>query len=287
MITSNAPALDPRINVFRPDLADVALSSVVKADRYAEGRMRHSVMGVTPLLAAPDETAAQVSQIRYGDFLDVFEERADGFVWVQNRMDRYVGYLPPLHALSEEIADLSTRINVLRTFLYPEPNIKIPPVDELTLGSYISIVTQVGDFVQLAGGGYVYARHVTTAQDSLTPDYVFTAGRMLGVPYLWGGRTPRGIDCSGLVQLALDMAGYDCPRDSDQQREAFGQPLPRHWRDMAWKRGDLVFFKGHVGIMTGPGHMVHASGHHMQVVAEPLADMVMGRDNEIIAFGRL
>lgn len=284
-MTTTPPSLDPRVNAFRPDLADISLSNAVKADRYVEPVMRQSLMGITPLLAKPEKTARQISQIRYGEFLDVLEEREDGYIWVQNRLDRYVGYLPPLHVLSEQIADLTTRINVLRTFLYPEPDMKSPPMDELTLGSFVTVEGQEKDFFELAGGGYVFARHVSLAEEALTPDYVFTAGRMLGTPYLWGGRTPRGLDCSGLVQLVLEMAGVDCPRDSDQQKEAFAKPLPRHWRDMGWKRGDLVFFPGHVGIMTGPDHIIHASGHHMQVIAEPLTDTVLVRGNEITAAG--
>lgn len=284
-MTTAPSSLDPRVNAFRPDLADLSLSAVVKAGRYAEPMLRQSLLGITPLFDKPEKNAQQVSQIRYGEFLDVFEVRGDGYLWVQNRQDRYVGYIPSTHVLSEEIAALSTRINVLRTFVYPKPDIKIPPVDELTLGSYVTIAGEEKQFYRLAAGGYVIARHVATTEAALTPDYVFTAGRMMGTPYLWGGRTPEGIDCSGFVQLALEMAGIDCPRDSDQQRELFGKPLPRHWRDMGWKRGDLVFFKGHVGIMTGPTHMIHASGHHMQVVTEPLAEMVDGRSNEILAAG--
>jgi cell wall-associated NlpC family hydrolase len=280
-----AASPDPRINAFRPDLADIALSNTVKAERYVESIMRQSLMGTAPLLASPAPDAKLVSQIRYGEFIDVFEQREDGYAWVQNRADRYVGYLPPSHVLSEQIADLSTRINVLRSFLYPKPDIKFPPIDELTLGSYVTIAGEEKNFFRLAGGGYVFAPHVSTAETALTPDYVFTAGRLLNTPYLWGGRTPRGIDCSGFVQLVLEMAGIECPRDSDQQREAFGKPLPHHWRDMGWKRGDLVFFAGHVGIMTGPTHMIHASGHHMQVVVEPLAEMVLERGNEITAAG--
>ena len=277
--------LDPRVNAYRPDLADAALSPVVKAERYTGATMRQLHTGIAPLLAKPETNAPMVSQIRYGEFLDVFETRPDGYLWVQNRADRYVGYLPPHQVLSEEIADLSSRINVLRTFLYPEPDMKVPPVDELTLGSFVTITGEEKNFFHLPEG-YVFAPHVVIAEAALTPDYVFTAGRLLGIPYLWGGRTPQGIDCSGLVQLVLEMAGIDCPRDSDQQREAFGKPLARHWRDTSWQRGDLVFFKGHVGIMTGPDHMIHASGHHMQVVVEPLAEMVTTRGNEITAAGR-
>jgi cell wall-associated NlpC family hydrolase len=276
---------DPRINAYRPDLADISLSNLVQAARYVEPALRQCLCGVVPLLAEPKEAARQVSQIRYGEFIDIFEFRPDGFAWVQNRTDRYVGYIPAPDIFSEEIDDFSNRVRALRTFIYPEPDVKAPPIDELTLGSHVRIASHEGKFVKLARGGYVFADHVSASNAALTPDYVFTAGRLLNVPYLWGGRTPKGIDCSGLVQLSLEMAGIDCPRDSDQQREAFGKPLPRHWHDMDWKRGDLVFFTGHVGIMTGTDHMIHASGHAMQVTVEPLADAVK-RNMDVLAAGR-
>jgi cell wall-associated NlpC family hydrolase len=100
-------------------------------------------------------------------------------------------------------------------------------MDELTLGAYVQPGERKGNFVPLASGGYVFADHVVPANELLTPDYVFTAGRLISTPYLWGGRTPKGIDCSGLVQLVLEIAGIDSPRDSDQQREAFGKRLER------------------------------------------------------------
>jgi len=268
---------DPRINAFRPDLADISLSHSVVAERYAESVLRQCLRGVVPLLAEPKPDAGQVSQIRYGEFLDVFEMRKDGFAWVQNRADRYVGYVPVDDVLSEEIADLSSRISALQTFVYPEPDLKSPPIDELTLGSYVRPLAKENGFQKLASGGYVFAKHIVAAESIWAPDYVFTAGRMLNTPYLWG---------SGLVQLALDIAGIDAPRDSDQQAQTFGQPLARHWRDVAWKRGDLVFFSGHVGIMTGPDHIIHASAIDMKVVVEPLVKAVFDRGQEITAAGR-
>ncbi len=277
--------LDPRINAFRPDLADVALRESVTAEKYVEPLLRQCMRGVLPMLAEPKQDAQQISQIRYGEFLDVFETREDGFLWAQNRTDRYVGYIPDAGDWGESIAMLSNRVTALRTFVYPEPDIKAPPVDELTLGSFVSITGIKGRFLELASGGYVFESHVMATEYANTDDYVFTAGRLLHTPYLWGGRTPKGIDCSGLVQLALEMAGYDAPRDSDLQREMFGKPLEIHWRDLLWKRGDIVFFKDHVGFMTDTDHLIHANAHTMDVTVEPLSDIV-ARGNEILSYGR-
>ncbi|MDP9127664.1 MAG: NlpC/P60 family protein [Pseudomonadota bacterium] len=282
----NEAKLDPRIHAYRADLADGTLRALIEAPRYVEPVMRQCVRGVVPVLAEPKPNAKQVSQIRYGEFLDVFETRDDGFAWVQNRIDRYVGYALSEGVFSDTIADLSFRINALRTFVYPEPDMKSPPIDELTLGAFVQPGERHGEFVGLPSGGYVFAGHILPAAESLTPDYVFTAGRLLASPYLWGGRTPKGIDCSGLVQLALDMAGWDAPRDADQQREAFGRPLEGHWRDIGWQRGDLVFFPGHVGLMTGPDHIIHANPQTMGVTVEPLFDLAIRR-RDVLAMGRL
>ncbi|MDD3288615.1 MAG: NlpC/P60 family protein [Alphaproteobacteria bacterium] len=277
-------ALDPRVNAFRPDLADASLGSMVVAGRYVEPRLMQCVRGVVPLLSAPAEGAARISEIRYGEILDVFEERDDGFAWVQNRSDRYVGYIKSDNVLSEGVPSFSHRINMLHTHVYAEPDLKSRIVDQLTLGSYLDIMDEKDGFSHLASGGYVFAKHMLAAEDAMDFDYVYTAGRMLNVPYLWGGRTPLGLDCSALVQLSLDMAGIECMRDSDEQREAFGRALPIHWRDYPWRRGELVFFPGHVGIMTDHNRIIHANAFAMKVTVEPLVDLVL-RGNEIIAVG--
>jgi hypothetical protein len=280
--------LDPRINAYRPDLADLALRDQVTAGSYVESTLKQCLRGILPMLDAPSAKGRQISQIRYGEFLDVFESRDDGFVWAQNRADRYVGYIPSDGTLGDNVAMLSNRVTALATFVYPEPDIKSLPIDELTLGSFISIGTKRGPFLELTNGGFVFANHVMASEFAHDADTVFTAGRLLHTPYLWGGRTPKGIDCSGLVQLALEMAGIDCPRDSDQQCEAFGKPLDGHWRDRAWRRGDIVFFgsgniiRNHVGLMTDPSHLIHANAHTMDVTVEPLFDVVT-RGNEIVA----
>jgi cell wall-associated NlpC family hydrolase len=150
----------------------------------------------------------------------------------------------------------------------------------------VSIAGEKKSFLELTNGGFVFAKHIQATEFAQTNDYVFTAGRLLHVPYLWGGRTSKGIDCSGLVQLALEMAGIDAPRDSDQQLDVFGKPLQNHWRDHTWQRGDIVFFKGadgsgHLGFMTGIDNIIHASTNSMDVTVEPLADLVM-RGLEVI-----
>ncbi len=275
---------DPRINAFRPDLADKMLRDTVKAKKYVEPVMRQCLQGVLPMLAAPKADAQQISQIRYGEYIDVFEARKDGFLWIQNRSDKYVGYVPDTGHFGDSISMMSNRITALRTFVYPKPDLKAPPVDELTLGSFVSITGKHDRFLELAGGGFIVGAHVMASEYADTADYVFTAGRMLHCPYLWGGRTPKGIDCSGLVQLALEMAGIEAPRDSDLQCEVFGKPLDTHWRDRSWKRGDIVFFKGHAGLMANSDHVVHANAHTMDVTVEPLMDVV-ARGNDIIAVG--
>ncbi len=277
--------LDPRVNAFRPDLADLALKPFVEADKYVEAALYQCVRGIVPLLQEPKEDALRVSEIRYGEFVDLLEKREDGFSWVQNRNDRYVGYIHTKGTLNQTIAALMNRVIVLHTFVYAEPNLKAPVQDRLTLGSFVSLDGEEEDFYPLASGGYIFKKHVVPTDEAQTPDYVFTAGQLLGAPYLLGGRTSLGIDCSALVQLSLDMAGIDAPRDVDQQQKLFGHPLPCHWRDIVWKRGDLVFFEKHVGIMTDNDYLIHADSHAMQVVVEPLEEIMLRRKT-IIAAGR-
>lgn len=278
-------SLDPRVNAFRPDLADASLRAFVKAKRYVEPSLFQCVRGVMPLWAAPNADAARLSEIRYGEFLDVLELRDDGFAWAQNRNDRCVGYIDAEGTLSQTIAAMMNRVSALATFVYIQPDLKSSVLDRLTLGSFVSLDGEAGDFYPLASGGFVFKKHVAPADEVLCRDYVFTAGQLLNVPFLSGGRAPLGLDASGLVQFVLDIAGIDSPRYLDQQRELFGHPLPCHWQDVVWRRGDLVFFEDHAGIMTSYDHLIHASPERMQVTVEPLAQVVdSGR--KIVSAGR-
>lgn len=279
--------LDPRVNAFRPDLADLSLKPFVDATAFIEPSIYQCVRGVVPLYEAPSATSRRISEIRYGEFLDVFEQRPDGFAWVQSRTDRFVGYIPSEGALNEAIAALMNRVSVLHTFVYAEPDAHAAILDRLTLGSYLSLDGVAGDFYPLTSGGFVFQSHVAPSDEVECADYVFTAGQLMHTPYLAGGRTPLGVDKSGLIQFALDLSGYETPRGLDQQRELLGLPLPCHWRDIVWNRGDLVFFQKpeHVGIMTCRDHIIHADDSRMMVTVEPLEELV-ARGLQIVAAGR-
>ncbi|UMY19025.1 C40 family peptidase [Methylobacterium organophilum] len=257
---------DPRLTPARPDLADARLRGVVEAARYVEGQPRRVVLPSTPLRRAPRADAAIDTEAVMGDPVTVYETR-DGFAYVQQERDGYVGYLAEA-ALGPADPEPTHRIKALRTFIYPEPDLKRPPLAHLSLGACLTAVDTAGDYLMLSGGGYVFAGHAG-GLDGFEADFAATAERLEGTPYLWGGRTSLGLDCSGLVQLSLLMAGLPCPRDADQQERGLGTALPLE--PDALRRGDLVFWKGHVGLMLDATRLIHANGHHMAVTVEPLA----------------
>jgi cell wall-associated NlpC family hydrolase len=158
----------------------------------------------------------------------------------------------------------------LRTYVYASPDFKTPPLALLSLNAFLSVAGEEGRFMALNSGGFVIAEHARKL-DEHARDFVDVALAFRGTPYLWGGRTSLGVDCSGLVQLASEAAGLPCPRDADMQANEVGRPLDCRG-DTPLSRGDLVFWDGHVGIMTSAHDLVHASAYQMMVVEEPLAE---------------
>ena len=258
---------DPRLTPARPDLAAAFLRGKVEAARFVEGLRRRVAEPVAPLRRAPAHDAMLETQALYGEEVAVFEEN-EGWAWVQLQRDSYVGYMPAA-ALAAEAAP-THRVVVLSTFVYPKPNIKAPPLMALPLDARIEIKAGEGEFCALAGGGFIYARHVAPL-GAFEPDFVAVAERFLEAPYLWGGRTAQGLDCSALAQNALAAAGRSAPRDTDMLEAALGSPVAFDQSLAGLKRGDLVFWKGHIGVMRDAAMLLHASGWHMQVVVEPLA----------------
>ncbi|HMN84683.1 MAG TPA: NlpC/P60 family protein [Bauldia sp.] len=265
--------LDRRLNAFRPDVADVRLKGQVAADRFVEGVPGRVVAPSAPLKPAPSPEASLDSELVRGEEVLVFDATGEGWSFVQSRVDGYVGYAPSDALGSAEPAP-THRVTALRTFIYPGPDMKLPAIAALSLGSTITLAgeaeTRGTRFGLLTGGeGAVFLGHVDPIDAPPEPDFVAVAERFVGIPYLWGGRTSLGLDGSALVQVALRAAGTAVLRDTDMQRDTIGTALDP---GAGTARGDLVFWPGHVAVVLGDGRIVHASGRHMSVVTEPLAE---------------
>jgi cell wall-associated NlpC family hydrolase len=260
--------LDRRLTAARPDLAAASLRGEVAASRFVEGSGRRVMRGVAPLRRAPTIVAPLETEALYGETVTVFEEN-EGWAWAQLDGDGYVGYLPS-EALGAPDAP-THRVIAPRSFAYPGPSIKLPPKLALPLGARLDVAGVKGDFAATADGLHVYAPHVAPL-GAWAPDFVGVAERFLEAPYLWGGRTWQGVDCSGLVQTALGEAGVAAPRDTDMMEQALGAPLPFGDDLAGLHRGDLIFWKGHVGIMRDDRTLLHANAWRMAVASEPLAE---------------
>lgn len=266
-----APQLDPRRHAYRPDLAALSLRGQITSPRYAAGTVRQVVRPAVPLRREPSPNVGLETEALYGELLKVYDE-AEGWAWVQLQKDRYVGYLPSA-ALSSDVMPPTHRVKALGTFIYPAADIKSPPQMHLPLNSAVRITEWGERFCRLETSGFIITRHLAE-RDRFERDFVDVAERLIGSPYLWGGRTRIGIDCSGLVQMALEAAGISAPRDTDMQMAELGEPLPIPDDLEGLQRGDLIFWKGHVGIMADGVMLVHANAHHMAVAVETLPEAV-------------
>ncbi|GJE57855.1 C40 family peptidase [Methylobacterium thuringiense] len=260
---------DPRLTPARPDLADSRLRGLVEAERFVDGQPRRLAAPSAPLRRTPRSEAGLDTEAIMGEPV-TFYDVVDGFAFVQLGLDGYVGYVPE-GALGPADPAPTHRVTALRSFLYPEPNMKRPNGGYLSLGASVTAHECEGDFLRIGPGAYLFAAHAEDVGHR-RPDFCGTAERLAGTPYLWGGRTSLGLDCSGLVQLSLLMAGIACPRDTDMQEAALGEALPPGLDGLL--RGDLVFWKGHVGLMLDADRLIHANGHHMTVAVEPLREAV-------------
>jgi cell wall-associated NlpC family hydrolase len=258
-------ALDPRINAFRQDLAAKHLQGQVEAKRFVEGAQREIAQPIVDLRRQPAHEALLDTQALLGERITVYETSEEGWAWGQLESDGYVGYLSA-NALAPPGPAPTHKVCVPRTFGFPGTDIKLPPMIALPMAARLTIERQDSRFALNKYGWHFPLAHVAPLA-AREPDFVAVAERFAGTPYLWGGKTSLGIDCSGLVQMSLQAAGIVCPRDTDMQEAALGTPA--NFADL--RRGDLVFWKRHVAIATDAGTLLHANAHHMAVAIEPTA----------------
>jgi cell wall-associated NlpC family hydrolase len=262
---------DRRLTPARPDLAAKHLEGQVTAARFVEGEVFEVSYGVAPVRREPFSGAMLETEALKGERVTVYDRTEEGWAWGQLMTDGYVGWLPDL-ALYRPAAEPTHKVTALRTFAFHGPSIKLPPAETLPLGARLAIVREDASFAVTQEGWHVPLRHVAPLA-YVEADFVAVAERFVGTPYLWGGRSSLGIDCSGLVQTALAACGIVAPRDSDMQEAALGTPVPLD-QQAALKRGDLLFWKGHVAIASDAVNIVHANAYHMATAIEPTHEAI-------------
>jgi len=256
---------DPRLTPARLEVAARYLEGKVQAARFVDGEEFCVADAIAPLREGPASDAMLSTQALKGERVTIYDRNGEGWAWGQLGSDGYVGWIPDA-ALAKPAAAPTHKVTALRTFAFPGPSIKLPPAETLSLGAKMTVVREDGAFAVTSEGLYLPRSHVG-GLDATEQDFVAVAERFVGTPYLWGGKSSLGVDCSGLVQVSLNAAGTGCPRDSDMQRDSLGRAL-RAAEMTKLQRGDLIFWKGHVAIVRDADTIVHANAHHMATVVE-------------------
>jgi cell wall-associated NlpC family hydrolase len=251
------------------DAASAELEGLVPASRYLAPTPMQCTASRAGIIKGPEADAEQVDELLFGEAFDVLEI-LDGFAFGQSLRDGYTGWVES-DALGDPGPPPTHRVSALATLAFNEPAIKTAVVHRLFLNSPVFVEARDGRFAKLHGSGWVVEHHISPI-GQFEDDPAAVAARFLGVPYLWGGGSADGLDCSGLVQQALYACGRACPRNSGMQAEALGAPLSIGADLLGLTRNDLVFWPGHVGVMLDETRLLHANANAMCVSIEGLAD---------------
>jgi cell wall-associated NlpC family hydrolase len=278
--------LDPRLHAYRRDLADERLRGQAEAPRYVAGTEARIIVGRAPLRRSPYLSSELDTFCHYGERLLVFDE-ADGFFWCRSLFDGYVGYLGTADVALGAAPAPTHYVATPGSYAYDAADLRAPPRDFLPRHAAVTVaetglVTRGTEYARLDPGLFLPLACLSR-EPPRSPDIAAAAALYLGVPYLWGGRSFLGIDCSGLVQSAFRDIGITVLRDTDMQRDTIGAPVPAA-AEADLRRNDLLYMPGHVLIHEGGGSVIHADGAGMTVRREPLAAFLRARGLDIAGF---
>jgi cell wall-associated NlpC family hydrolase len=276
-------SLDPRLNAFRPDLADRCLADRVEAPRYVDGWPAEIVIGSVPVREKPDSTSGIQTFFHHGEKIQVFET-GKTHSWCQSLTDGYVGYIANESLAPVVDEGMAHFVITMGSYVYGQPDLRTGPADFLPRGSKVRVVerglmTRNTEYLRLKGAKFIPATCLSPDRPR-SADIVEAAARYLGTPYLWGGRSARGIDCSALVQNAFAEIGVAVPRDTDMQLDTIGNQVHPHSIDEL-QRGDLIYIPGHVVICDGEGFAIHAYGPTMMVIRQRLEEFLTHVDRTL------
>ncbi len=254
---------DKRIIPIRNDVASSEYKGFLTKRKFVKGKTYYVKKNFSNLFSRDKKNI--ISQLLYGEAVTVYEVK-NGYAWLQSLRDDYVGYTEACNLQTKKI-NPTHKIIALCSIIYKTPNIKSIPITELSFNSLVEITGEIKNknFYKIKNLGWCHQKDLTNLKvENL--DRVELAKKFLNTPYLWGGRNSMGIDCSGLIQNIFQINNRYFPRDSDMQEEFITTEI----KEKNLKKGDLIFWKGHVAMMIDNRNIIHANAFHMRTEIEPL-----------------
>ncbi|WP_455475990.1 C40 family peptidase [Bartonella sp. B17] len=264
---------DPRLCAFRSDLADQHLEKETVAQRFVQGKRKRINVPVAELFKENNKKSERQTECLLGEELLIFEQK-ELLSWGQSLKDGYVGYIDTT-VLCTSTIEQTHIVSVPRTFQYLQADLRGSVEYALSIGSKVTVVDEIevrGTKYSILENGRAIVSHHLSPIGCVYEDYVTVAEALIHTPYLWGGVSGFGIDCSGLVQLSMMLAGKMVLRDADMQEKTIGKELTDNDK---LQRGDLIFWKDHVAIMIDHENIIHANGFSLDVMVELLEDAVV------------